>query len=278
MLTLAQRSSNRRSRRTCPTLCKHERKHSDTKTDSGCRPTRGSNDRASNSTENARKQVSISQQLNAAAIKQQERLRSKVTFFRCGKPGYIVEIQADAKIVVVERSCDKILLSKLNAYGLGGAVGTWFKSYLSDRSQKCYVNGHLSNNRTLLCGIPQGTILGPLLFLLYINDLPNCLEHSQARMYADDTNLTFASNNIDDINYYLNQDLANVNKWLIAHRLTLNQSKTEFMLIGSRQRIATFQTVPCLEIDGVLIDKVSQAKSLGVYLDENLSGIFRLMN
>ena len=106
MLTLVQRLSNRRSRRTCPTLCKYEHKHSDTKTDSGCRPTRGSNDRASNSTENARKQVSISQQLNAAAIKQQERPRSKVTFFRCGKPGHIVAIQADAKIVVVERSCD----------------------------------------------------------------------------------------------------------------------------------------------------------------------------
>ena len=125
--------------------------------------------------------------------------------------------------------------------------------------------------RTLLCGIPQGTIFGPLLFLLYINDLPNCLEHSQARMYADDTNLTFASNNIDDINYHLNHDLANVNKWLIANRLILNQSKTEFMLIGSRQRIATFRSVPCLEIDRVPIDKVLQAKSLGVYLDENLS-------
>ena len=89
-------------------------------------------------------------------------------------------------------------------------------------------------------------------------------------MYADDSNLTFASNNIDNINYYLNLDLANVNKWLIANRLTLNKSKTEFMLIGLRQRIATFQTVPCLEIDGAPINKVSQAKSLGVYLDENL--------
>ena len=90
-------------------------------------------------------------------------------------------------------------------------------------------------------------------------------------MYADDTNLTFASNDIDDINYHLNHDLANVNKWLIANRLTLNQSKTEFMLIGSRQRIATFRSVPCLEIDGVPIDKVLHAKSLGVYLDDNLS-------
>ena len=61
-------------------------------------------------------------------------------------------------------------------------------------------------------------------------------------MYADDTNLTFASNNIDDKNYHLNHDLANVNKWLIVNRLTLNQSKTEFMLIGSRQRIATFRS------------------------------------
>ena len=171
-----------------------------------------------------------------------------------------------------------ILLSKLDVYGLGSAAGTWFKSYLTDPSQKCYVNSHLSNNRMLFCGIPQGTILGPLLFLLYINDLPNRLEHSQARMYADDNNLTFASNNIEDINYYLNQDLANVNKWLIANRLTLNQSKTEFMLIGSRQRIATFQTVPSLEIDGVLIDKVSRAKSLGVYLHENLSWNFELKN
>ena len=83
--------------------------------------------------------------------------------------------------------------------------------------------------------------------------------------------LTFASNNIDDKNYHLNHDRANVNKCLIANRLTLNQSKTEFMLIGSRQRIATFRSVPCLEIDGVPIDKVLQAKSLGVYLDENLS-------
>jgi hypothetical protein len=84
-------------------------------------------------------------------------------------------------------------------------------------------------------------------------------------MYADDTNLTFASNNIDDKNYHLNHDLANVNKCLIANRLTLDQSKTEFMLI------ATFGSVQCLEIDGVPIDKVLQAKSLGVYLDENLS-------
>ena len=74
-----------------------------------------------------------------------------------------------------------------------------------------------------------------------------------------------------DIELYLNQDLANVNEWLIANNLTLNHSKTEFMLIGSRQRLCTFQSAPNLTINGTPIKQVSQAKSLSVYVDENLS-------
>lgn len=90
-------------------------------------------------------------------------------------------------------------------------------------------------------------------------------------MYADDTHLTFASDNVDDIESHLNEDLANVTKWLISNRLTLNQSKTEFMLIGSRQRLNTFQSVPNLAINGKLVKQVPHAKSLGVHIDENLS-------
>ena len=68
---------------------------------------------------------------------------------------------------------------------------------------------------------------------VYINDLPNCLSHSRARMFADDTHMTYSSNNINDINLYFNEDLLNVSEWLSANRLTLNQTKTEFMLIST---------------------------------------------
>ena len=79
----------------------------------------------------------------------------------------------------------EILLGKLNAYGISGVAGNWFRSYLSERQQMCFVNGHSSNSRLLRCGVPQGTILGPLLFLIYINDLPNYLIQSRARMFVD---------------------------------------------------------------------------------------------
>ena len=89
-------------------------------------------------------------------------------------------------------------------------------------------------------------------------------------MYADDTNLSFAGNNVLDIEQNLNQDLENVSESLIANKLTLNQSRMEFMLIGSRQRIRTFERSPSLEIGGMPINRVSQTKFIGVYLDESL--------
>jgi len=90
-------------------------------------------------------------------------------------------------------------------------------------------------------------------------------------MYADDTNLTFSSNNISDINHHLNHDLANVNDWLAANKLTLNSSKTEFMLIGTLHKLSTKETSPSLSINNSLIKQVSITKSLGVTIDMNLS-------
>ena len=136
-----------------------------------------------------------------------------------------------------------------------GTSYDWLRSYLDCRKQRCFINSSLSGDHFLAC-IPQGTILGPLLFIIYIYDLPNCLSNSEPRMYADDTHITFADNTIQDINTVLNEDLARVEEWLTANKLTLNASKTEFMLIGSRQRLSTFHNPPSLVIDGAPITHV----------------------
>ena len=141
----------------------------------------------------------------------------------------------------------EILLSKLNLYGINGIEHQWFQSYLEDRTNMCSIIG-LSSSCSLSCGVHQGTILGPLFFLLYINALPNYLSNCKPRMYADDTHLTFASNNIHNIQTSLNEDLENVHNWLRANKQTLNMTKTELMLIGSRQKLSTVTVSPTLAI------------------------------
>ena len=84
----------------------------------------------------------------------------------------------------------EILLSKFERYGFGKKAVALLRNYLTDRTQRCLLNGMLSHQRRITCSIPQGSIPGPLLFIIYINDLPNCLEHTTPRMLADDTSLT----------------------------------------------------------------------------------------
>ena len=151
----------------------------------------------------------------------------------------------------------EILLSKLRNYGICDKAHSWFESYLDNRMQRCSVNGTLSRSCSLSCGVPQGTILGPLLILLYINDLPNFLSNCQSRMYADDIHLTYAGFSADNIQTCLNDDLVNVSNWLIANKLTLNMTKTEFMLIGSRQRLCTLTVPPRPSINGSPIEHVN---------------------
>ena len=164
-----------------------------------------------------------------------------------------------------------ILLSKLHIYGITAVSHEWLSSYLDNRTQKCVLNGSLSECCTLKCGIPQGTILGRLLFLLYINDLPNCLSHSVPRMYADDTHLTYSNDNIHSVQSSLNEDLLNINRWLIANKLTLNMTKTEFGLTGSRKKLNNLPSLPSLNINNVPIKHSQCSKSLGVLIDENLT-------
>ena len=114
-----------------------------------------------------------------------------------------------------------------------GNAYNWFKSYLEHRTQMCSINWS-SNNRSLTCGVPQWTILGPLLFLLYINDLPNCLSNCEPRMYADDTHLTYAGDFVDNLQLYLNLDLENVHNWLRGNGISDVQS--EIAILTARCR------------------------------------------
>ena len=104
-----------------------------------------------------------------------------------------------------------ILLQKIGEYGVIGLEHIWFSSYLKNRRQLCKVNGVASNMGEINCGVPQGSFLGPFLFLIYINDLPFSLKSSEVTMYADDTSISYSSKNIDERNETLDSDLDSLN-------------------------------------------------------------------
>ena len=124
----------------------------------------------------------------------------------------------------------------------------------------------------LNCGVPQGSILGPLFFVIYINDLPNCLNISCAKMFGDDTNITVPGCTFAELEQATNSELTNLYSWLKANKLSLNIAKTEFMVVSSRQK---FLAENCSEIniqlDNQPISRVEHAKSLGLIIDDRLS-------
>ena len=163
-----------------------------------------------------------------------------------------------------------ILLQKLPSFGLNIVIINWIQNYLSNRKQKCSVNGMTSEERDIICGVPQGSILGPLLFLLYVNDLGINLLHSNVLLYADDTVL-FANHKDERIaQIWVQTDLELLSKWCNRNQLTINLAKTKLMLFGTRNMLKHCTKID-IEIDNQNLQYVKQFNYLGIKLEDTLT-------
>jgi hypothetical protein len=163
-----------------------------------------------------------------------------------------------------------ILVSKLEHYGIRGIAKNWFVSYLSSRYQYVSIEDADSEKALINCGVPQGSILGPLLFLIYINDITNCAKFLKFILFADDTNLFYSAKNLIELESTINSELASLADWFGANKLSLNIDKTSYMLFGSKKSETACMSVS-LSINEISIKQVENCKFLGVYLDNNLT-------
>ena len=124
----------------------------------------------------------------------------------------------------------EILLKKLEHYGIRGTALIWFKSYLFNRQQFVFHNGESSRLQYITSGVPQGSVLGPLLFLIYINDLPNISSILDFYLFADDTNIYYEADTPEKLELTMNRELIKLRTWLIVNRLSLNINKTNFVV------------------------------------------------
>ena len=159
-----------------------------------------------------------------------------------------------------------LLLKKLEHYGIRGISLQWFKSYLSNRSHYVEYQKHKSIVKNIECGVPQGSILGPLLFIIYINDLPKVLEHTKIILFADDATVYVSGRNIDNLYAILNGELKVLLDWFRANILSLNESKTQHMFFGNKP----LQNINTIELNNNKVCQVQHFKLLGITIDDKL--------
>ena len=143
-----------------------------------------------------------------------------------------------------------ILLDKLDHYGIRGCSLDWFRSYLTGRKQYVYYNGFSSPMRTTTCGVPQGSILGPLLFLIYVNDLATVSDYIFSILFADDTNMFMSGKNIQELEQKFNSEMVKVFQWIETNKLSLNIKKTQYMLFHGKRSV---DQMPNILINGIAL-------------------------
>ena len=164
----------------------------------------------------------------------------------------------------------KLLLDKLYHYGVRGQAHLWFESYLTDRKKTVRIASVDSSLMKILCGVPQGSILGTLLFLLYIYDLRHATQTSLVHHFADDTNLIVSDRNLKNLRLKMNEELKSLYEWLCANRISLNVVKTEFLLFRNNlSKNGNFKFT--LRLNSKTLYESHHVKYLGFIIDNKLN-------
>ena len=163
-----------------------------------------------------------------------------------------------------------ILLDKLTQLGIGSTVTEWVRSYLSNRTQRVYANGVYSSYQEITQGVPQGSVLGPLFYIMYANDISKVVKNCEVAMYADDTVIYTADVNVDRAISNLQGDINSLNMWCKRNGIMANTDKTKVMTFGS-PKVLSKVPAPKVVMNGVVLESVSVYKYLGISLDNQLS-------
>ena len=161
----------------------------------------------------------------------------------------------------------KLLLYKLEKYG--ETALKWFENYLLNRTQAVCVNGSTSNFEKILTGVPQGSVLGPLLFLIFINDLPKCLKHTACNIFADDTEIHACGSTLSEVRDLLQLDTDNLAQWFFMNKLVVSETKCSSMLATCNRSLLT-ESLNVM-INNVNINQVNSSRYLGIYPDVMLN-------